>query len=55
MNAGDPLKDAEAGTLLPLMRSMVIHPSLSEMAAWSIETIDWNKPIDPAEESINAE
>ena len=50
MNAGDPLKDAEAGTLLPLMRSMVIHPSLSELSAWSIENIDWSKPIDPRAE-----
>ncbi len=47
MNAGDPLKDAEAGTILPLMRSMVIHPTLSELAAWSLETVDFDHPIDP--------
>lgn len=47
MNAGNPLKDKEAGTLLPLLRSMIIHPSLSELAAWSIESVDWTKPIDP--------
>ena len=49
MNAGDPLKDAKAGTLLPLMRSMVIHPTLSELAAWSIESVDFSRPIDPRE------
>lgn len=47
MNAGHKLENAEAGTILPLMRSMVIHPSLSELAAWSLETVDWNKPIVP--------
>lgn len=50
MNAGDPLKDAKAGTLLPLMRSMVIHPTLSELAAWSIESVDFSRPIDPGVE-----
>ena len=44
MNAGEPLKDKEAGTILPLMRSMVIHPTLSELSAWSLESIDWNNP-----------
>lgn len=44
MNAGQPLKDKEAGTILPLMRSMVIHPTLSELSAWSLESIDWQKP-----------
>lgn len=47
MNAGQALKDAEAGSILPLMRSMVIHPTLSELAAWSLETIDWARPIRP--------
>ena len=50
MNAGDPLKDAKAGTLQPLMRSMVIHPTLSELAAWCIESVDFSKPIDPRAE-----
>ncbi|MHC1786918.1 MAG: NAD(P)/FAD-dependent oxidoreductase [Christensenellales bacterium] len=45
MNAGQPLKDREAGTLLPLLRSMVIHPTLSELAAWSVESIDWGQPL----------
>lgn len=49
MNAGDPLKDAEAGTILPLMRSMVIHPTLSELSAWSLESVDFSNPIDPNE------
>ena len=47
MNSGNPLKNKEAGTILPMLRSMVIHPSLSELAAWSIENIDWTSPIDP--------
>lgn len=47
MNAGQGLGDTEAGTLKPLMRSMVIHPTLSELAAWSIEEIDWAQPIRP--------
>ena len=50
MNAGEPLKDKEAGTILPLMRSMVIHPTLSELAAWSIESVDFSQPIDPRAE-----
>lgn len=47
MNAGQAMEDAEAGTILPLMRSMVIHPTLSELAAWSLETIDWHHPLIP--------
>ena len=53
MNAGTQLHDAEAGTILPLTRSQVIHPSLSELAAWSLETIDWQNPIDPAEGEVS--
>jgi len=48
MNAGEKLKDAKAGTIEPLMHSMVIHPTLSELAAWSVESVDWKHPIDPA-------
>jgi mycothione reductase len=48
MNAGGNLGEDMAGSILPLMRSMVIHPTLSELAAWSLETIDWDNPIDPA-------
>ena len=47
MNAGQQVKDAEAGSILPLMRSMVIHPTLSELSAWSLETVDWAHPIVP--------
>ncbi len=47
MNAGHKLEDGGEGTILPLMRSMVIHPSLSELTAWSLETIDWDNPIMP--------
>ena len=48
MNAGERLTDAKAGTIEPLTRSMVIHPTLSELAAWSLESVDWGHPIDPA-------
>ncbi len=48
MNAGEQLSDAKAGTIEPLTRSMVIHPTLSELAAWSLESVDWGHPIDPA-------
>ena len=48
MNAGERLTDAKAGTIEPLTRSMVIHPTLSELAAWSLESVDWEHPIDPA-------
>lgn len=53
MNAGNPLKDKDAGTILPLLRSMVIHPSLSELAAWSIENVDWTQAIDPTKNEEN--
>jgi len=48
MNTGEKLQDAKSGTIEPLMRSMVIHPTLSELAAWSVEDIDWGHPIDPS-------
>ena len=50
MNAGGHLGEDMAGSILPLMRSMVIHPTLSELAAWSLETIDWDNPIDPSKD-----
>jgi mycothione reductase len=33
----------ELGTYNPILDSMVIHPSLSELTAWVLENIDWNK------------
>ncbi|MGE4485304.1 MAG: NAD(P)/FAD-dependent oxidoreductase [Oscillospiraceae bacterium] len=30
------------GTYAPILNSMVIHPSLSELTAWAFENIDWN-------------
>ena len=34
----------EAGTLDPVSRSMVIHPSLSELTAWVIDELEWVEP-----------
>ena len=31
----------EAGTLMPIYESMVIHPALSEVAAWVIGNLEW--------------
>ena len=33
----------QIGTFLPLQDSMVIHPSMSELAAWALEDIDWSR------------
>lgn len=33
----------ELGSYNPILDSMVIHPSLSELTAWVLENIDWNK------------
>lgn len=33
----------QIGTFLPLEDSMVIHPSMSELAAWALEDIDWTR------------
>jgi dihydrolipoamide dehydrogenase len=33
----------QIGTFLPLNDSMVIHPSMSELAAWALEGIDWSR------------
>lgn len=33
----------QIGTFLPLEDSMVIHPSMSELAAWALEDIDWSR------------
>ena len=33
----------QIGTFLPLEDSMVIHPSMSELAAWALEDIDWSQ------------
>lgn len=33
----------QVGTFLPLQDSMVIHPSMSELAAWALESIDWSR------------
>lgn len=32
------------GDLEPLFNAMTIHPSLSEVAAWAIEKLDWHSP-----------
>lgn len=44
MNAGE---GKEKGSIDPMLRSMVIHPTLSEFTAWSMESVDWAHPIDP--------
>ena len=31
----------EAGTFDPITRSMVIHPSLSELTAWVVGNLEW--------------
>ena len=49
MNAGTGV---ERGSIEPLLRSMVIHPSLSEFTAWSMESVDWAHPIDPTEDGV---
>lgn len=53
MNAGTPCPDARAsggfrradcptmGTVDPVTDSMVIHPSMNELAAWAIEDVEW--------------
>jgi dihydrolipoamide dehydrogenase len=33
----------QVGTFLPIEDSMVIHPSMSELAAWALEDIDWSR------------
>ena len=30
------------GTVMPIMNSMVIHPSFNELTAWALENVDWN-------------
>lgn len=53
MNAGTPCPEARAattfrpadcpkmGTVDPVTDSMVIHPSMNELAAWAIEDVEW--------------
>ncbi len=48
MNAGE---GKEKGSIGPMLRSMVIHPTLSEFTAWSMETVDWENPIDPLKDA----
>lgn len=36
----------DVGTYEPVSRSMVIHPALSELAAWAFDNIDWLNPIE---------
>lgn len=36
------------GSVRPVADSMVIHPSMNELAAWAIEDIDWSRPEDAA-------
>jgi dihydrolipoamide dehydrogenase len=39
-----PMLDAECahmGSVLPVADSMVIHPSMNELTAWAIESVDW--------------
>lgn len=48
MNAGE---GQQKGSIDPMLRSMVIHPTLSEFTAWSMETVDWEHPIDPVRDA----
>ncbi len=38
---------SEAGTFEPIIHSMVIHPSLSEVTAWALESLEWASADQP--------
>ncbi|MDD4079884.1 MAG: NAD(P)/FAD-dependent oxidoreductase [Eubacteriales bacterium] len=47
MNAGGPRQLNDPGSLSPILRSMVIHPSLNELTAWALNNFKDPPPSQP--------